>query len=101
MLQAGLLRTFAINAKDLAEGERFYTQVLVAGVRPLIVILLKNLPFILREPQRERKIVNVINLIPVRPELGRRAKRVFQQNLIVTICDELQRVANSRFSVAS
>jgi len=43
MLQAGLLRTFAINAKDLAEGERFYTQVLGAGVRPLIVIPLKNL----------------------------------------------------------
>jgi len=57
MLQAGLLRTFAINAKDLAEGERFYTQVLVAGVRPLIVILLKNLPFILREPQDERRSV--------------------------------------------
>ena len=55
MLQAGLLRTFAINAKDLAEGERFYTQVLGAGVRPLIV----------------------------------------------TIFDELQRVANSRFSVMS
>ncbi len=32
MLQAGLLRTFAINAKDLAEGERFYTQVLGAQV---------------------------------------------------------------------
>jgi catechol 2,3-dioxygenase-like lactoylglutathione lyase family enzyme len=32
MLQAGSLRTFAINAKDLAATERFYTQVLGAQV---------------------------------------------------------------------
>lgn len=32
MLQAGSLRTFAINAKDLAEAERYYTQVLGAQV---------------------------------------------------------------------
>jgi catechol-2,3-dioxygenase len=32
MLQAGSLRTFAINAKDLAATERFYTQVLAAQV---------------------------------------------------------------------
>lgn len=32
MLQVSSLRTFAINAKDLAEAERFYTQVLGAQV---------------------------------------------------------------------
>ena len=32
MLQVSSLRTFAINARDLAEGERFYTQVLGAQV---------------------------------------------------------------------
>jgi len=34
-------------------------------------------PFMLREPQHERKIVNVINVIPVRPELSRRADEGF------------------------
>ena len=34
----------------------------------------------LREPQHERKIVNVINVIPVRTELSRRADEVVQQN---------------------
>ncbi|MBI2091235.1 MAG: VOC family protein [Deltaproteobacteria bacterium] len=32
MLQAGSLRTFAINAKDLAQAEKFYTQVFSAEV---------------------------------------------------------------------
>lgn len=32
MLQVSSLRTFAINAKDLAEAERYYTQVLGAQV---------------------------------------------------------------------
>jgi len=36
------------------------------------VILLKNQPLMLRHAQHERKIVNSINLIPVRPEPGRR-----------------------------
>src|SRR6266850_3212372 len=31
----------------------------------------------LREPQHERKLVNVINAIPVRPELSRRADEGF------------------------
>ena len=31
----------------------------------------------LREPQHERKIVNVIKETPVRPELSRRARRYF------------------------
>ena len=34
-------------------------------------------PFMLREPQHERKIVNVINVISVRPELSRRASHFF------------------------
>jgi hypothetical protein len=33
--------------------------------------------FMLREPQHERKIVNVVNVIPVRPELRRRAGEGF------------------------
>lgn len=32
MLQAGSLRTFAINAEDLAQAEKFYTQVFSAEV---------------------------------------------------------------------
>ena len=41
------------------------------------MILLKNGSTMLRRAQHERKIVNAINLIPVRPELCRRVNEGF------------------------